>query len=516
MTDVFPATPWLFALPDEAATAALAARVADWLRAGDLVTLSGELGSGKTTFARALLRRLAGQSALEVPSPTFTLVQFYDGLAFPLVHADLYRVESVDEIAELGWDEAAEGALVVVEWADRLGDGLARDRLDVAFSLPDPDDDGRRQIALTAYGRFAPRLRQAWMIDRCLAAAGFEGATRQFMIGDASTRAYERLTAPDGRSGVLMLSPPRADAPVVRYGKPYYVIARLAPDIRPFVAIGQALKEQGLSAPAIHATDLQGGLAVLEDLGSEPCVDADGPMPDRYLEAVTVLATLHGRTLPTQVPLSPEATYDIPPYDLDALLVEVELMIDWYAPQIAEVVVPASARVGFMAIFAGLFERILAAPTTWTLRDFHSPNLIWLPERVGTARVGLVDFQDCVLGHPAYDLASLLQDARVTVPDPLELRLLGAYGQMRRAADPAFSMGEFTAAYAILGVQRATKLLGIFARLDKRDRKPHYLVHLPRIEAYLVKGLEHPALAELRDWYQATVPHALRAARAAA
>ena len=496
-------------MQDEAATAALAVRVGGWLRPGDLVTLNGDLGSGKTTFARAMIRHLMQRPGLDVPSPTFTLVQIYDGQAFPIVHADLYRVRSADEIAELGWDEAAEGAVVVVEWADRLGGDLAADRLDITFTLPDPADDGRRGLALSGHGRFATRLRQVWGQEQCLARAGFGAASRIFMTGDASTRAFERVTAPDGRKAVLMISPPRADAPVARYGKPYHVIARLAADIRPFIAMDRALRAEGFSAAALYAQDIPGGLAVLEDLGSEPCTDAHGPIAERYQEAVAVLATLHGRALPTSLPIDGEATYDIPPYDLDALLVEVELLIDWYAPQIAKVAIPASARAAFIAIFAGLFDPILAAPPTWCLRDFHSPNLIWLADRTGQARIGLVDFQDCVLGHPAYDLASLLQDARVTVPDPLELRLLGAYAQMRRAGDPRFSMAEFTTAYAILGVQRATKILGIFARLDARDRKPQYLAHLPRIERYLLKGLAHPALAELRTWFQTYVPRAL-------
>lgn len=512
MTDVFPATPWLFALPDEAATAALAARIGGWLRAGDLVTLSGDLGAGKTTFARALIRHLVRQPLLEVPSPTFTLVQVYEGAAYPIVHADLYRIQSLDEIAELGWDETAEGALVVVEWADRLGEGLAGDRLEIGFGLPDPDDDGRRELALTGHGRFAPRLRQAWMIERCIEAAGFAGAVRRFVTGDASSRAYERLTAPDGRTALLMISPPRNDAPVARYGRPYHLVARLAPDIRPFVAMDRGLRDQGLSAPEILAQDIAGGFAVIEDLGEEPVVDAEGPIPARYLEAVAVLAGLHGRALPVSLPLEGEASYDIPPYDRDALLVEVELLVDWYAPQIAGTALAADARAAFLAVFAALLEPVIAAPATWCLRDVHSPNLIWLAGRSGTARVGLIDFQDCVLGHPAYDLAALLQDARVTVPDALELKLLSAYAQMRRATDPAFSFGAFTTAYAILGAQRATKILGIFARLDRRDHKPQYLAHLPRIERYLMKGLAHPALAPLRAWFDAHLPRALHGA----
>ena len=295
---------------------------------------------------------------------------------------------------------------------------------------------------------------------------------------------------------------------MVRFGKPYYEIAHLAPDIRPYLAMSQALRAEGISAPAVLAQNADAGLAIVEDLGDAPFVDAGGPIAERYLEAVALLARLHSGGLPSIVPVG-NSIYAIPDYDIDALLIEAELVIDWYAPSVAKGAVPASGRAGFLAAFSRLFDEVLEQPTTWCLRDFHSPNLIWLDQRQGLARVGVIDFQDTVVGHPAYDVAALLQDARVTVPDALELKLLGAYAQLRLAADPGFDMATFVRAYAILGVQRSTKILGIFARLDKRDRKPQYLALLPRIEAYLVKGLTHPALAELRAWYEAYLPRAL-------
>ncbi len=495
-------------LRDEAATRAAAATVAGWLRADDLVTLSGDLGSGKTTFARALIRALARDPGLDVPSPTFTLMQVYDAPAFPIVHADLYRLATPDEVAGLGWDEAGQGALVLVEWPDRLGAGLPPERLDLHFAF-DADADAR-SLTVAPHGGFAARVEAIRATDALLARAGFAGASRAFMTGDASTRLYERLTGADGRTAVLMVNPPRTDPPAGASGRPYHRVARLAHDIQPYIAVGNALRARGVSTPAILAHDIPAGLAVLEDLGSEACVDRDGPIPERYLDAVGLLAWLHGSALPEVVPLDGDLTYQVPPYDAQAMAVEVELCPDWYAPQVGRVVLPASARVLFDAAWAGLFADVLAGPRTWCLRDFHSPNLIWLPERDGPARVGLVDFQDTVMGHPAYDVASLLQDARVTVPDALELKLLGAYTQMRRAADPGFDSAAFVRAYAILGVQRATKILGIFARLDKRDGKPQYLAHLPRVEAYLAKGLAHPALAELKGWFEAHLPRALR------
>ncbi len=500
---------WSVDLRSPEETERFAVEIAEFLKAGDLVTLSGDLGAGKTTFARALIRHFAQDPALDVPSPTFTLIQVYPSPAFPIVHADLYRIRGPDELAELGWDEAAEGALVVVEWAERSG-VLPPDRLDIALALHPDNPETGRTARITGHGSFAVRIAAAQAVNGLLAEAGFDKAERRFLTGDASTRAYERLIAPDGRTAILMISPPRTDAPVVRFGKPYYEIARLAYDIRPYLAMDRALRAQGVSAPAILAENAEAGLAVIEDLGAEPFVDADGPLPERYLEAVALLARLHATSLPRIVPQG-ATIYPIPPYDLDALLIEVELVIDWYAPAIAKIAIPASGRAAFMAACTRLFEEILAQDATWCLRDFHSPNLLWLAQRQGLARVGMVDFQDTVIGNPAYDLVSLLQDARVTVPDALELKLLGAYAQLRKAADPGFDMAAFVRAYAIMGVQRSTKILGIFARLDKRDGKPQYLAMLPRIEAYLGKGLAHPALAELKGWYDAYLPRVLGA-----
>jgi hypothetical protein len=191
------------------------------------------------------------------------------------------------------------------------------------------------------------------------------------------------------------------------------------------------------------------------------------------------------------------------------MLVEVELALDWYAPAIARVTPPSGARMQFLAIWRELLGPILAEPLTWTLRDYHSPNLHWLAERQGLKRIGLIDFQDAVIGPPAYDVVSLLQDARVDVPEDLEMRLAALYMRRRTAADPAFDTQRFAAAYAAMGAQRATKILGLFARLDKRDKKPDYLRHLPRIERYLARNLAHPLLQPLAVWYRNHLPRAL-------
>jgi aminoglycoside/choline kinase family phosphotransferase len=330
------------------------------------------------------------------------------------------------------------------------------------------------------------------------------------MLGDASTRLYERLIKPSGETAILMTSPPRPDGPPVRYGKPYSAIARLAEDIKPFIAIDRGLRGLNFSAPKIYDCDIDVGLALLEDLGAEPIANADGMILERYTEAAAALASLHGLTLPETIPLTEELDYTIPPYDLDALCIEIELLLDWYAPHIAGISLASGAKSTFVNLWRHALNEVFTAPASWTLRDYHSPNILWLPERAGLARVGIIDFQDCVLGHPAYDVVSLLQDARTDIHNDAELKLLGHYARLRREADPGFDLMAFARAYALLGAQRATKILGIFARLDKRDHKPQYLRHLPRIENYLVKNLAHPVMAEVRVWYETYLPDLLK------
>jgi len=183
----------------------------------------------------------------------------------------------------------------------------------------------------------------------------------------------------------------------------------------------------------------------------------------------------------------------------------VELLIDWYQP-LRSAPATSRERALFLSLWRDALHPALDAPKTWVLRDFHSPNLLWLAERSGIAQIGLLDFQDAVMGPAAYDLASLLQDARVDAAEGLEIALFGRYVRARRADDPDFDADAFARLYATLVAQRATKVLGIFARLDRRDGKPQYLRHLPRIYAYLRRALRHPTLAALGDWYHARVP----------
>jgi hypothetical protein len=290
-------------------------------------------------------------------------------------------------------------------------------------------------------------------------------------------------------------------------GKSYSAAVHLAEDVKPFVAIAGGLRACGFSAPAIHHADLDAGFLITEDFGNAGFVEGEPPRPitERYEAATDMLAALHREALPETLPLAPQIEYAIPTFDTEALLVEAGLMLEWYMPDRG--VGPSSnLRDEFVMMWRDLLGKPAAAARTWVLRDFHSPNLIWLGERSDIARVGVIDFQDAVLGPAAYDLVSLLQDARIDVPELVELSLLTRYIKARRAADAAFDPAEFAELYAIMSAQRNTRLLGTFARLNRRDGKPQYLRHQPRIWTYLSRSLAHPLLARAREWYSANVP----------
>jgi hypothetical protein len=441
-----------------------------------------------------------------VPSPTFTLMQSYELPRFPLVHADLYRLEGPSELAELGFDDLPRGAVVLLEWPDRAAGFLPADRLDLAFTLAPQQGPEHRNVRITGYGQLAGRVERMATVRRFLDGTSYAAAERRRIQGDASSRIYERLRLGDKRA-ILMNAPRRADGPPVRDGKPYSAIAHLAEDIIPFVAMANGLRQLGFSAPQIYEAELPDGLLIIEDLGSEPVVAGDPPVPieDRYGAAVDALIALHGLPLSASVPVAPNVAHHLPDYDIDAYLIEAELLLDWYLPRLGIPVTEAS-RAAYAAVWRDALVVALEARPTWVLRDFHSPNLIWLPDRSGLAQVGMLDFQDAVMGPAAYDLASLLQDARVDVPELMEVTLLGRYVRRRAELDPSFDPANFLQVYATLAAQRASKILGIFARLERRDGKPQYLRHIPRVRGYLHRSLAHPALGPLREWYAANLP----------
>lgn len=486
--------------------ARIAVDLALFARAGTAILISGELGAGKTELARALIAALAPSGVdVEVISPTFTIVQDYDELRVPVRHADLYRVRGQAEIAEL--DLESDESMLIVEWPERGQWRHISDRLEITLS----GQGTTRNARLVGHGYWSTALERTFAIARFLQSARLDHHSRQFLQGDASFRRYERL-ARQAQSLVLMDMPAHPDGPPIAGGRSYSKIAHLAEDISAVLAINGALRQFGYSAPETHAFDLAQGLAVIEDLGDDVYgrrYASGAPLTEPLQTAVALLVDMTRRKWPRKVSVDGSHWHMVSDYDEEAQLIEVDLLLSWMWPRLYGGPAPDPAIAEFRAIWKELLPLTRKAQPVWALRDFHSPNLLWLPGRSGIARVGIIDTQDCVMGDPAYDLVSLLQDARVDVDEGMMADLFEHYCQLR-AGDHGFERPAFAASFAVLGAQRATKILGIFSRLSMRDGKHGYLAHIPRVSRYLEMNLGHETLAPLRRWFDRHLPRAKR------
>ena len=321
-----------------------------------------------------------------------------------------------------------------------------------------------------------------------LAAHGWAGADARPLAGDASARSYVRLTRGPARA-ILMDAPPASGLTVA-----------------PFLAVAAWLRGLGLSAPEIYAADPALGLVLLEDLGDALFARLPAPEATLYAAAIDLIADLQSAPPP---PATPD--YAPPPYDRAVLLREMRLVPEWYLPATTGAQTPPDLAAEFDALIEPVIAIALAGPAVPVYRDYHAENLVWLPERAGHARVGLLDFQDLLVGSPAYDVVSLLEDARRDVAPALAATMLERY-LGRTGRDRA----DFMRAAHALSAQRNLKILGLFVRLARRDGKPGYLRHLPRVWAHLQRDLAHPDLAPLAAWVARRLPAPEAIAEAAA
>jgi aminoglycoside/choline kinase family phosphotransferase len=343
-----------------------------------------------------------------------------------------------------------------------------------------------------------------------LAKAGLAAARRQPLAGDASTRAYERLYLPDGTSRIFMDQPPcdetspcpPAATPAERVALGYNAQARLAAGrVEAFVDVARYLTSLGLSAPGVLAADPAQGLAVLEDLGDDlfaRLMEQGAAEEPLYDAAIDVLVRLHAETPPDVLP----GGWPLLAYDDFALKAGQDLFVQWYPNFHRGLVFDDQATARWDAIWAPIRARAAAGATVFCLRDYHAENMIWLPERKGAARVGLLDFQDAVRAHPVWDLSMLLHDARREVSPAIEAGSLGRYLSLAKIKDPAALLADYHA----IGALNIVRILGIFARLVTRDAKPRYADFMPRMWAYLDRCLATPGLDALQAWLDDYVP----------
>jgi aminoglycoside/choline kinase family phosphotransferase len=351
-----------------------------------------------------------------------------------------------------------------------------------------------------------------------LISAGMGDAALTRLPGDASTRSYARLVSPQGSRLILMDAPTAAESlpcgpeadDASRTAAGYNAMARLAAcRVDAFVGADLFLRRQGFSAPEVIAFDVANGFAVMEDLGPNlfaQRIEAGAHALTFYEAAVDLLVRLHETATPDALPVPGAPPWPLLAYDDLALKTGADLFLDWQ-PRLAQAAdFGAEARLAWEVLWAPIRARGAAGASVFTHRDYHAENLIWLEARQGLARVGLLDFQDCVRAHPAWDLLSLLQDARRDVAPELETAMLARYF----AARPQVDRDAFLADYAALATLNNARIVGIFSRLIVRDDKPRYRDFLPRMWRLLARNLAHPDLAGLKAWFDRYVPEATR------
>jgi N-acetylmuramate 1-kinase len=310
-----------------------------------------------------------------------------------------------------------------------------------------------------------------------LAAHGWQDAKRDKIPGDASFRRYERLTL-QGKTRILMDAPPDKE------------------EVVPFINVAHYLHDQQLNAPEIIAADKEHGFVLLSDFGNDSYTkvlarsgaDLEATEITLYEQAIDVLLKLHAAPCPDWVP----------PYSEELLLREAMLMLEWYYPALNNAPLPEELEREYIAIWKGLLADIHDMPGVMVLRDYHADNLMWLPKRAGTDKVGLLDFQDAVRGSAAYDMVSLLEDARRDVSPATVEAMISRY----IAGQSELSRKDFLAAYSILGAQRNCKIIGFCARKSMRDSNSSYLSLLARVWDHIDNDLRHPLLLPLKQWFR--------------
>jgi len=314
--------------------------------------------------------------------------------------------------------------------------------------------------------------------------AGWGAAARGPLAGDASFRKYDRLQGPQGPA-VLMDAPPPHE------------------DVRPFVRIARHLFRHGFAVPDILAEDHDAGLLLLEDLGDDTYTRLLARGHDEhalYALAIDTLIALH------RLPPEDAIPAGVVPYSPTRLLEEVGRVNLWYRPLVGAPTLGANAASDFAAIWQNILPLAWKAPTALVLFDYHVDNLLLVPGRTGLKACGILDFQDAVAGPVTYDLMSLLEDARRDLDPALVANMKARY----LAAFPQIMPEDFALSWAVMAAQRHTRVIGTFARLKLRDNKPHYLAHMPRLWRYMDVCLAHPAMSELKRWFDTHVPRDLR------
>lgn len=470
--------------PEE--TAKLAHQVARFLLAGDVILLKGSLGAGKSFFARSLIRAL-GCRQQHIQSPSFTLMNTYDDTRLPLAHVDLFRINTVEEMADLALEPFFKHGVVVIEWPEKVPmDSFPETALHISV-----DDRGGEDRLFTLEGKsWEKRL---GFIDESLRRPSTEKGRANFLTeitgrkgdvispvsADASFRSYWRVRLPEGNR-IIMDAPPPLE------------------EIDRFVEVDRHLARIGVHVPHIYQVDSQKGYALLEDLGDTTFYDA--------IQKGANVQQLYERAVDVLIHIAKSDRAPVANYSLEMVQNEACVFTDWYMPIANREATHTADRRIYRALWEPLWEKIQKTPKTTILADYHCQNLMLLgplDDERDINNVGVIDFQDARIGTVVYDMVSLLYDVRYDVPKALHELLIKRFVD---GLEGAVTMEDFMVAFRLMGTQNLLRIAGVFTRLWKRDGKQNYQNYMPRLWRHLDEFLSYRETETIRTFLEKHTP----------
>lgn len=453
---------------------------------GDIVALIGEIGSGKTTFSKRLINELTSIHINEINSPTFNLYTIYDKNGVQVNHYDFYRVENSEDLLEIDLIESYKSGITIIEWADKYINALKNDYIEVHLK----EKKNHREYQVIGRGSFRQRIKNANSLEYFLDQTNLKINRQEDIKGDASKRKYHRLYT---ENSTLILMDSSQEKKIASPTK-------LSTSINDYIHICKYLEKINIRVPKLFYTDTENEYLIEEDFGDLQYsqVVSAGNFKELYQPAISTLLHITRINHPHDLEVD-GMKYKIPEYDNMTYLNEIEIFIKFYWPYKKGHICSPSTQNEFMDIFNELLGK-LSSDKSLVLRDFHSPNLMFLNTEKNHRKCGVIDFQDALIGHPIYDLVSLSQDARVTITEEQENFLLEQYKVEFDYNNYNFDKSTIMDQYCILGAQRSLKILGIFARLSIIDNRNDYIGHMPRIINYIRKNMKNSNLSNLSNW----------------
>lgn len=464
----------------------LAKELAPLLNVGGVMTLNGQIGAGKTTLAKLIIQQLTQTPLEDIVSPTFNLYHTYNKGSLEIAHYDFYRIESEMELHEIDLNESFTDKICIIEWADKFKDLLPKDRIEIFIN----HTKNKRVYRINPLGKFREVVSNRARIENFLVGLDINFTELQRLPGDASKRNYYRVMSSDNTM-ILMDATQESDIKSK---------TGLNNGIDDFIKIQEYLDSIEVRVPKLIVRNKIDSIILEEDLGEYAYTDmlTKENYQKLYNPAIKTLIHISNINHPKNISTSSRPHY-LKEFDLDIYLNEAETFIDYYWPFIHGKQCNADKKREFTHIMAEVYSN-LTNDKTLMLRDFHSPNLLFLENENGFRKCAVIDFQDALFGHPLYDLVSLTNDARITIDEYQEKYLIGLYKKDFPFKNFQFDDSSFMQQYHILGVQRSIKILGIFARLAILETNQNYLVHMPRVICYIKRIMQSGSVQTLACW----------------